>query len=185
MCLALGIIISSCAPLKNGTKSKTDTFEVGDAFKKVYSATQEALQEANNTELKLESIDLSFSTETSISNEIGAKLMVVSGNYSRKKGNTKKVTFTFREDENIGKIMKIDPQIQEFKRYLISVIKSTESIKKFNKFGLSEIEVEIGFTLEKTIDGSIEIVVLKVTPSAKISKTIALAHSITLKFKNK
>ena len=183
MCLILIGTICSCASTKNGTKSKVINIEVGEAFKRVYQATQESFAEADNKTLKLESIDLSFSTTTTFSVEGGVKLWVVSGKYSRKSSNSKKATFTFTEDENVKKALTEDTQIQDFKKYLISVIKSTENIQKIEKFGLSEIEVEVVFTLSKSGEGGIEIEILPVTPALSGSKEKEFAHSITLKFK--
>lgn len=177
--------IYSCGSSKNGTKSKVVNIEVGEAFKIVYQATQESLAEADNKTLKLESIDLTFSTTTTFSVEGGVKLWVVSGKYSRKSSNSKKATFTFAEDENVKKALTEDPQIQEFKKYLISVIKSTENIQKNEKFELSEIEVEVEFTLSKSAEGGIEIEILPVTPTLSGDKEREFAHSITLKFKRK
>ena len=175
----------SCASSRNSTKSKVEKIEVNDAFKKVYDATQQALAEADNKTLKLESIDLSFSTTTTFSVEAGIKLWVISGKYSRKNSTSKKATFTFQEDENAKKSLAEDPQIEQFKKYIISVIKSTENIQKIEKFGLSEIQVEVEFTLSKSTEGGIEIEISPVTPSLSGNKEKEFTHSITLKFKKK
>jgi hypothetical protein len=179
----LFVTICSCASSKNGSKAKVVNIEIDEAFKRVYQATQESLAEADNNTLKLESIDLSFSTTTTYSVEGGVKMWVVSGKYSRKSSTSKKAVFTFTQDENVKKALTEDPQIQGFKKYLISVIKSTENIQKIEKFGLSEIEVEVEFTLNKSSEGGIEIEILPVTPSLSGSRERELAHSISMKFK--
>ena len=116
-CIALSIFFS-CSSTKAITKSKVQKIEVATAFKRVYDATQQALAEADNKTLKLESIDLSFATTTTFSVEAGVKLWVLSGKHSRKSSASKKATFTFEEDTDAKKALAEDPQIEQFKKYL-------------------------------------------------------------------
>lgn len=175
--------ISSCGSTKDKTKSKEPGLKVNTAFKKVYDATQQALLETNNSELKLENIDLTFTTTTTTEIGGGITLWVVSGEYKKTKTNSKTATFSFGKDEKTMESFVDDNSIKAFKEYLISVIKATKDIKSIGEFGLKEIEVEVEFILTKTIGGSFEIEISPVTPSASINREKEAVHTITLKFK--
>lgn len=165
--------------------SKENGIEVNEAFKKVYNATQQALSETENKNLKLESIDLAF--ETSIANEtsVGLKLWVVSGKYVRSKSKSQKVTYSFGRDESVTKALHEDPKIKYFKDYLITVINSAKGLESIDSFGLKEMEVEVEFTLKKSGEGSAEVELLPITPNASFNREKEAVHTITLKFAKK
>lgn len=165
--------------------SKENGIEVNEAFKKVYNATQQALSETENKNLKLESIDLAF--ETSIANEtsVGLKLWVVSGKYVKSKSKSQKVTYSFGRDENVTKALHEYPKIKYFKDYLITVINSAMGVETIDSFGLKEMEVEVDFTLKKSGEGSAEVELLPITPNASFNREKEAVHTITLKFAKK
>lgn len=172
---------TSCRSQKD-LASKVKKLEVNDVFHKVYSATQEAIFAAKGDSLKIDGIDLTFATTTTDEENVGIKLWVISGAYSRSNSVGKSVTFSFAEDTETAKSRNTDPQIAKFKNYLISVIKASREINAIGKFGLKEFEVSVDFTVSHSGEVGAEIEILPVTPSlsGKIGKEIS--HTVTVKF---
>jgi len=177
------LLISSCAATKDNTRFKVERLDVDDAFKKVYQATQQALAESHTETLKVEGIDLTFATTTTNTGGAGVKLWVISGSYSKSVGTARKATFSFKEDENTRKALVEDPKIKNYKEYLISVINAAKNIQKIGKFGLSEIQVDVEFTLTNSGEAGVEVEILPVTPSLTGKRERGYVHSITLKLK--
>jgi hypothetical protein len=178
------LLLASCCGSKYATGSlDSKAVNIDSAFKKVYRATQEALIESKS-KLKLKSIDLAFTTTTTIDANGGVKLWIITGKYSVSKANSKKTIYTFGESEHLEKALTPDPNIKEFKEYLIASIQQSQNITNIDNFGLKEMEVEVEFTMKKTIEGSVEIELLPVTPSAGVSHEKEAVHTITLKFEN-
>lgn len=182
ICMIITLLFASCRGSKIGIRSSdTKVINVDTAFKKVYKATQEALSIANS-KLKLKSIDLSFTTTTSIDVNGGINLWIVSGKYSVSKANSKRTTYSFSENEHFEKSLITDSSINVFKKYLVAAIEQSQSIKDINNFGLTEMEVEVEFTLKTSNEGGFEFEILPVTASASVNRGKEAVHTITLKF---
>jgi len=179
-------VCASCASMQKPSKiDMNKTIEVNDAFNKVYYAVQKAISDAGETTLKLESIDLAFANTTVIEKAGGIKLWVVNGNYSRATSNSKTAVFTFGIPKPSDKLFTSDKNNDEFIQYVKSVIINAQSIKSIDNFGLTELEIEVEFTMSKTGETEAEIELSPITPSLKISKQKENTHTITLKFSNK
>lgn len=175
--------LASCCGSKKLARTKEPAIAVDSAFKKVYEATQQALLETKSSEWKLDAIDLTFATTTTTEIGGGVTLGVVSGEYNQAKSSSKTVTYTFGESGNTTKALVEDKSITVFKNYLISVINAAKGIKNINNFGLTEMEVEVEFTITRTIGGGIEIELSPITPTGKVSREKETVHTITLTFK--
>lgn len=179
-------LLASCASTHNACKiGKDEKIEVNDAFSKVYQAVQKAISNAGATTLKLESIDLAFATTTTTEASGGIKLWVASGKYTHTSSKSKKATFTFGVPKSSEKSFIVDTSNQAFIDYLTSIIVSAQSVKSIDSFGLTDLEVEVEFTIKKAGEVGVEIDLSPVTPSASVSREKEIVHTITLKFTKK
>jgi hypothetical protein len=183
--LILFTAFSACrVPEKGGITLNGNEVDVNLAFSAVYKATQEGLAESGSTSFTIESIDLSFQTTSTYSFEAGAKLWVLSGKYSKSHSMAKKATFTFKEAEHKEGLLK-NNNTEDYRRYLVAVLKAAEGVQKIGQVGLADIEVEVEFTLTKKGETAAEIELSPITPSLGASREKEYVHTITLKLTRK
>lgn len=180
------IFLPSCACINKTYKTnKEEKIEVNDAFKEVYQASQKAISDAGETKLKLESIELAFATTTTTEISGGVKLWVASGKYTHTASKAKKATFTFGVPKKDEKGLIEYSKNKEFVDYLKSVIIAANNVKSIDNFGLTDLEVEIEFTIKKAGELGVEIDLSPIIPSATMSLEKEIVHTITLKFSKK
>ena len=178
------ILTSCCLTNKVRQISSTNLISVDSAFKKVYYATQVAINESNST-LNLKTIDLAFTTTQTNEANIGVKLWVVSGTYSSGKSFSKKTVYKFGIPENKAFVSLRDNSNTNFIEYLKSVIKSAENINPIEGFGLNELEVEVEFTISKSIEAGVDFDLSPINPTLNGKKGKEITHTITLTFNRK
>ena len=183
--ILLFAFLTSCATMHNTSQSSTEKIEVNDAFSKVYQAVQKAISKAGENTLRLESIDLAFATTTTTEVAGGIKLWVASGKYTHTSSKSKKATFTFGIPKASEKSFIENEKNKAFIDYVTSVIISANGVKSIDNFGLTDLEVEVEFTIKRAGELGVEIDLSPVTPSASINREKEIVHTITLKFKRK
>jgi hypothetical protein len=176
------LLTSSCTSTRK-IEHSVKYLEANEAFSTVYNATRQAILKANLGGFELESIDIKLGTTSNRNGQVGAKIWVVSGKYSKAYSKAKSATFTFSDLTKGDKSIEELAPSKEFIDHLYKVLIAAKEIKPIETFGLSEFVAEVEFTITKTVDVEGEIELSPVTPSLGFSRESEYAHSVSIKFK--
>ncbi|NRF37407.1 hypothetical protein [Pedobacter foliorum] len=176
------LVLSACGAQRD-LKSTVKKIEINKAFAAVYGATQAALAEAGNTGFVIENIDLKFATTTEIETGVGLKLWVLSGSYSKTKSTGKTVVFSFGKATGSDSRFTDDKSTQAYREYLVSVLKAAKTVNPIDKYGLTEFEVEVEFSITDAGGVDAEVELVPITPSLKGSYSKGYTNSTSIKFK--
>lgn len=183
------LIIAMCFSCATTNKSKSkikkeDLLDVDEVFKKVNEDIVKALsaEGVRNGNFMVSSIDLSFSTVTSNTGGVDVKLWVISSSVSRTKAKTYNTTFTIAKPQD--KIDKSEKSIKptDFSNYILNSIKAAQTINPINDLALTEFVVNVEYSITKSLDGTIGIVLTPVEIGPKASTESTITHSIAITF---
>jgi hypothetical protein len=163
---------------------KVNKKEINDVFHEVYLATQQAVAKVKGDEFKIDNIDLTFKTVSTIEVSGGIKLWVVTGKFTRSNSSAQSTTYSFGESPDKIRTDE-DPNTKKFRQYLESAIRSSKNIQPVGAFGLQSFQVDVEFTITNTSEAGVEVEILPITPSIGGSHAKEFTHSISIKFSKK
>jgi hypothetical protein len=184
---AIMIILSLLSFTSNSKVSRKKVpkmLDVNLVFAKVYDDIAKALSDpkVDKELIKLSSIDLEFSTTTSLEGGVNAKIYVLAGSYSRGLTHSNKTKFTIGDLSEAKADSKYKPDYDKLTKYIINSIVSAQSIKSIDSYGLKEFEIEVEYTISQSAEGGVEFEIAPITAGLSVKASKEITHTITILF---